>query len=42
MEEQDQFAIGSLLKSLAWQFLFYAVIGLIVALSMKRKDPDLA
>lgn len=42
IENTNQFAVGNLLKSLAWQFLFYAVIGLIVALIMKKKDPDLA
>jgi len=42
MENQNQFAIGTLLKSLAWQFLFYAVIGLIVAAIMKKKDPEAA
>ena len=42
MQEQNQFAIGTLLKSLAWQFLFYAVIGLIVAVVMKKKNPDVA
>lgn len=42
IENTNQFAVGNLLKSLAFQFLFYAVIGLIVALIMKKSDPDAA
>jgi hypothetical protein len=42
IEKTNQFAVGNLLKSLAFQFLFYAVIGLIVALIMKKSDPDAA
>lgn len=42
IQEQNQFAIGNLLKSLAWQFLFYAIVGLIVAALMKKKDPEVA
>jgi hypothetical protein len=42
IENTNQFAIGNLLKSLAFQFMFYAVIGLLVALIMKKSDPDAA
>jgi hypothetical protein len=42
IENTNQFAIGNLLQSLAFQFIFYAVIGLIVALVMKKSDPDAA
>jgi phenylpyruvate tautomerase PptA (4-oxalocrotonate tautomerase family) len=42
MENTNQFAIGNLLKSLAWQFLFYAIVGLLIALIMKKTDPDAA
>ncbi len=40
IEDQNQFEIVTLLKSLAWQFLFYAIIGLIIAAVMKKSDPD--
>lgn len=42
IEEQNQFEIVNVLKSLAWQFLFYALLGLIVAAIMKKNDPDAA
>ncbi len=42
MQEQNQFSVVSQLKSLAWQFLFYAIIGLIVALAIKKTDPNAA
>ncbi len=42
MENTNQFAIDSLLKSLAWQFLFYAIVGLIVSAFMKKNDPNAA
>lgn len=42
MENDNQFGAVNLLKSLVYQFLFYAVIGLIVAAVMKKKDPDAA
>ncbi|WP_179352511.1 DUF4199 domain-containing protein [Winogradskyella vidalii] len=42
MEEQNQFAVGNLLKSVAWQLLFYAVIGLIIAAIMKKNNPEFA
>ncbi|MEH6535713.1 MAG: DUF4199 domain-containing protein [Psychroserpens sp.] len=40
MEEQDTFAIGTQLRSLAQSLIFFTVIGLIVALIMKKKDPN--
>lgn len=40
MQNTNQFSLVSLLKSFAWQMLFYAVIGLIVAAVMKRNDPS--
>jgi len=42
MEEQNQFSIISQIKSIAWQLLVFAVIGLIVALGMKKSDPNAA
>ena len=41
LEDQNQFGIVGILKSLAFQIVFYAVVGLIVALSFKKKDPNL-
>lgn len=40
MQQQNQFAIGNLLLSLAKQLVFYSVIGLIIALIMKKKNPN--
>lgn len=40
MNEQDQFSVISQLKSIAWQLLVYSVIGLIVALIVKKSDPN--
>ncbi|WP_435133307.1 DUF4199 domain-containing protein [Formosa sp. A9] len=40
MQEQNQFETVNQLKSLAFQLVFYAVIGLIVALILKKTDPD--
>jgi hypothetical protein len=40
IESQNQFSIVNTLKSLAWGFLFQAIIGLIVALIMKKSNPD--
>ena len=40
LEAQNQFSIGSVLKSLAFQIVLYSVIGLIVAAIMKKSDPD--
>ncbi|MCK0124289.1 DUF4199 domain-containing protein [Gelidibacter sp. F2691] len=40
MNEQDQFSALNQLKSIAWQLLVYAIIGLIVALVVKKKDPN--
>lgn len=40
MQNTNQFGMASLAQSLAWQLLFYAVIGLIVGAIMKKKDPN--
>jgi hypothetical protein len=40
MESQDTFAIGTQLRSLAQSLIFFIVIGLIVSLIMKKKDPN--
>ncbi|WP_179334484.1 DUF4199 domain-containing protein [Winogradskyella costae] len=40
MEKQDTFAIGTQIKSLAQGFVFYSIIGLLVALVMKKNDPN--
>ena len=40
MESQDTFALGTQLRSLAQSLLFFTVIGLLVALIMKKKDPN--
>ena len=40
IESQNQFSIVNTLKSLAWGFLFQAIIGLIVALIMKKSNQD--
>lgn len=42
IESQDTFGIGTQLRSLAQSLIFFTVIGLIVALIMKKKDPNLA
>jgi len=42
MEDQETFAIGTQLRSLAQSLIFFTVIGLLVALVMKKKDPNLA
>lgn len=42
MSEENSFSIVNQLKGIAYQLLFYAVIGLIVAAFMKKKNPDLA
>tara|TARA_B100000809_G_scaffold261315_1_gene309947 strand:+ start:1073 stop:1606 length:534 start_codon:yes stop_codon:yes gene_type:complete len=42
MESQDSFAIGTQFRSLAQSLIFFTVIGLLVALVMKKKDPNLA
>ena len=39
-ENQDTFGLGTQLKSLAQSLIFFAVIGLIVALIMKKSNPD--
>ncbi|PNW28583.1 DUF4199 domain-containing protein [Formosa algae] len=40
MEKQNQFEIGSQLKSLAFSIIFYCIIGLIIAVAMKKNDPE--
>jgi len=42
MENQDSMSIGTQLKQLAQSIVFFSVIGLIVALIMKKNDPDKA
>ena len=41
-EEQDSFGLLPQLKGLAQALVFYSVIGLIVALIMKKNDPNAA
>lgn len=40
MENENQFAFINQIKSIAFQLVIYAVIGLIVALSFKKTDPN--
>lgn len=40
IENQDTFALGTQLKSLAQSIIFFAIIGLIVAAVMKKSNPD--
>ncbi|MFT5848018.1 MAG: hypothetical protein ACJARX_000203 [Psychroserpens sp.] len=42
MENQETFAVGTQLRSLAQSILFFTVIGLLVGLIMKKNDPNLA
>ena len=42
MSEENSFSVVNQLKAIAYQLVFYAVIGLIVAAFMKKKNPDLA
>ncbi|TPV33793.1 DUF4199 domain-containing protein [Paucihalobacter ruber] len=42
MSGENSFSIMNQLKAIAYQLVFYAVIGLIVAAFMKKKNPDLA
>ena len=42
MSEDNSLSVINQLKGIAYQLLFYAVIGLIVAAFMKKKNPDLA
>jgi hypothetical protein len=41
LRNTNQFSVVSLLKAIAGQLVFFSVIGLIVALIMKKKDPNL-
>ncbi len=40
IESENQYSIVNTLKGLAWSCLFQAIIGLIVALIMKKSNPD--
>tara|TARA_R110002050_G_scaffold300364_1_gene469409 strand:- start:18264 stop:18797 length:534 start_codon:yes stop_codon:yes gene_type:complete len=40
IENQDTFALGTQLKSLAQSIIFFAIIGLIVAAVMKKSNPN--
>jgi hypothetical protein len=40
MENQNQYSIVNILKSLAGQTIFFSIIGLIVAAAMKKSNPD--
>jgi ABC-type antimicrobial peptide transport system permease subunit len=40
LRENNQFGLLAQLKGIAWQLLFYSIIGLIVAAIMKKKDPN--
>ena len=40
IESQNQYSLINTAKSLAWGFLFQAIIGLIVAAIMKKSNPD--
>lgn len=40
IENQDTFALGTQLKSLAQSLIFFSIIGLIVAAAMKKTDPN--
>ena len=42
MEGQNSFSAGNQLQSFLIQLVFYSVFGLLVALIMKRKDPNAA
>jgi len=42
MSGENSFSVLNQLKAIAYQLVFYAVIGLIVAAFMKKKNPDLA
>ncbi|CDF78567.1 conserved hypothetical membrane protein (DUF4199) [Formosa agariphila KMM 3901] len=40
MQDQNQFDIVNQVKSLAFQIIFYCVVGLIIAFAMKKSDPE--
>ncbi|WP_452218836.1 DUF4199 domain-containing protein [Lacinutrix undariae] len=42
IEEQDTFAIVTQFRALAQSLIFFVIIGLIIAVSMKKKDPNAA
>ncbi len=40
MQDQNQFELGNQIKSLAFQIIFYCIIGLLIALAIKKTDPE--
>ncbi len=40
MEDENSFGIGKQLQNYVFQLIFYSIFGLLVALIMKRKDPN--
>ena len=40
IKSQDTFALGTQFRALAQRLMFFTVIGLVVALMMKKKDPN--
>jgi hypothetical protein len=40
MQEEDSFGVIAQLKSYVFQLAFYSVFGLLVALILKRNDPN--
>jgi len=40
IEQQDTFAVGTQIKSLAQSLIFFAIIGLIVAAALKKNNPN--
>jgi len=42
LEGKNNYAIGNQLQSFVFQIIFYSIFGLLIALIMKRKDPNAA
>jgi len=42
MEGKNNYSVGNQLQSFVFQLIFYSVFGLLIALIMKRKDPNAA
>lgn len=40
MENENSFAIGQQVQSYFFQLIFYSIFGLLIALIMKKKDPN--
>jgi hypothetical protein len=40
MEGQNSYSVGNQLQSFVFQLAFYCIFGLLIALIMKRKDPN--